>query len=68
VLKDALFLAGAPRTLLLQMFPPPTYELPNDAVFELSGVLQVLPAAFAGRALLRFLSPRGSLGFRMGRS
>ncbi len=27
--KNALFLAGAPRSLLLRMFPSPTYELPN---------------------------------------
>ncbi|PTL79697.1 hypothetical protein [Vitiosangium sp. GDMCC 1.1324] len=55
VLKDALFLAGAPRELLLRMFPPPTYELPNDVWFELSGVLQVLPALYTGRVWLRFL-------------
>jgi hypothetical protein len=53
--KDALFLAGAPRSLLLHMFPPPAYEMPNDAWFEVSGVLQVIPAAFAGLALLRFV-------------
>jgi hypothetical protein len=55
VAKDALFLAGAPRSLLLHMFPPPTYEMPNDLWFELSGVLQVIPAAFAGLASLRFI-------------
>ncbi|WP_242346049.1 hypothetical protein [Anaeromyxobacter terrae] len=55
VLKNALFLGGAPRDLLLAMFPPPKYELPNDAWFELSGVLQVVPAAFAALAALRFL-------------
>ena len=37
------------------MFPPPTYEMPNDAWFEISGVLQVIPAAFAGSASLRFV-------------
>ncbi len=53
--KDALFLAGVPQSLLLHMFPPPTYEMPNDAWFEISGVLQVIPAAFAGLASLRFV-------------
>src|SRR6266508_2261819 len=53
--KDVLSLAGAPRGLLLRMFPPPTYELPNDAWFEISGVLQVVPAALACRASLRFV-------------
>ncbi len=55
VTKDALFLAGAPRSLLLRMFPPPTYEMPNDPWFEVSGVLQVIPAAFSGLASLRFM-------------
>ncbi len=54
LVKNAMFLAAAPRGLLLRMFPPPTYELPNDAWFEISGVLQVVPAALAGRASLRF--------------
>ncbi|WP_257452071.1 hypothetical protein [Archangium lipolyticum] len=54
-IKDVLFLAGAPRELLLRLFPPPAYEMPNDVGFELSGVLQVLPAWFTGRVWLRFL-------------
>lgn len=54
VLKDVLFFAGTPRALLLRLFPPPTYELPNDVWFELSGVLQVVPATFTARVLLRF--------------
>jgi hypothetical protein len=52
VLKDALFLGGASRELLLRMFPPPRYELPDDLWFELSGVLQVLPAAWTAREAL----------------
>lgn len=55
VAKDVLFLAGAPRDVLARMFPPPAYEMPNDAWFELSGVLQVVPAALACGALLRFV-------------
>lgn len=55
LLKDVLYLAGAPRDLLAQLFPPPTYELPNDALFEISGVLQILPAAVVARAWPRLL-------------
>ncbi|BDG05992.1 hypothetical protein [Anaeromyxobacter oryzae] len=55
VAKDVLFFSGAPRDLLARMFPPPTYEMPNDAWFELTGVLQVVPAALACGALLRFV-------------
>jgi hypothetical protein len=53
VLKDALWLGGAPDALLVRLFPPPTYELPNDLLFEASGVLQVIPAWWALRAISR---------------
>ena len=45
--KNALYFAGASSTLLFRLFPPPTYELPNDLFFEVTGVLQIVPAAFA---------------------
>jgi hypothetical protein len=32
---------------MTRLFPPPTYELPNDAFFEITGILQVVPAALA---------------------
>jgi hypothetical protein len=54
-LKNVLFFAGAPEPLLLRLFPPPTYELPNDAAFEISGVGQVIPAAFAAVATFRLV-------------
>lgn len=57
-LKDLLWLLDAPRDLLLALFPPPTYEMPNDVLFEVSGVLQALLAAATARAALRFLRPR----------
>jgi hypothetical protein len=40
-LKNALYFAGASSTLMNLLFPPPTYELPNNALFEVSGVMQV---------------------------
>ncbi|MFP2929198.1 hypothetical protein ACLESO_29150 [Pyxidicoccus sp. 3LG] len=52
VLKNLLYFAGTSMTLLERLFPPPTYELPNDFLFELTGVLQVLPAVFAAIFLL----------------
>ncbi len=55
LLKNVLFVAHAPRWLLLAMFPPPAYELPNDALFELSGIAQIVPAAFAAVAVVRFV-------------
>lgn len=50
--KNVLFFAGAPRLLLLRMFPPPTYELPDDAFFELTGIGQILPAAMTAISAL----------------
>lgn len=55
VAKNGLYLGGMSRRRLLELFPPPTYELPNDVVFEVTGVLQVVPAALALVALLAFL-------------
>ncbi len=58
VLKDALYVGGASPALMHRLFPPPAYELPNDALFEISGVLQVLPAAVSGWYLYRLLRSR----------
>ena len=57
VLKNVLFLGGAAPALLGRLFPPPLYELPDDLWFELSGVLQVLPAAWTARAVLGMARP-----------
>jgi hypothetical protein len=40
--------------MLLRLFPPPRYELPDDVVFEASGVLQVFAAALASARALGF--------------
>jgi hypothetical protein len=55
VLKNVLFFAGAPESLLLRLYPPPAYELPDDVGFESTGVAQVVPAAFAAVATLRLV-------------
>lgn len=47
-LKDVLYFTGASTMRLHQLFPPPTYEMPNNALFEISGVLQLVPAIMAG--------------------
>jgi len=51
-LKDALYFTGASPGLMQQLFPPPTYEMPNDAFFEITGVLQLVPAATTGWYLI----------------
>jgi hypothetical protein len=46
---------------MTRLFPPPTYEMPNDLFFELTGVLHVVPAARAAGRLLGFAA-RGAVG------
>ena len=38
--KNALFYTGVSHQTLIYLFPPPTYEMPNDFWFEFTGVLQ----------------------------
>lgn len=55
VLKDALFFAGASPSLMAKLFPPPAYELPNDMLFEVSGILQFVVGLMAGYRLYRLV-------------
>lgn len=55
VAKNILYFGGLPEDTMMMLFPPPTYEMPNDFVFELTGVLQVVPAALAAVALVRLV-------------
>jgi peroxiredoxin len=60
VLKDALYFTGASTSLMIRMFPPPAYELPNNAFFEITGVMQVVPASVTGWLLCRLVRSRWS--------
>jgi hypothetical protein len=59
VLKNVLYFGGARPELLVRMFPPPTYELPSDAAFEISGCAQVLTAAWTAVAWWRYVRVSG---------
>ncbi|WP_437934485.1 hypothetical protein [Sorangium sp. So ce341] len=63
VLKDALYFLAPRSPVLLRLFPPPTYVMPDNVMFEITGVLQVVPAWVAATALARRL-----LGSRTARS
>jgi hypothetical protein len=52
VAKNVLYLVGLSPDWMNRLFPPPTYEMPNDLLFELTGLLQVPPAFLAARALI----------------
>lgn len=60
LLKNALYFGGAKRELLLKLFPPPAYEMPNNWFFEVTGILQFfvcLPAIYYGYVLLQRRPP-----------
>ena len=42
VLKDLLFFGGASRDLMTQLFPPPAYHLPDNMLFEITGLMQLV--------------------------
>jgi hypothetical protein len=50
--KLLLFFGGAAPDTMHRLFPPPTYEMPTNVFFEVTGVLQFLAALVAARASL----------------
>lgn len=60
--KNALYFSGASMALMRRLFPLPTYEMPNDVFFEVTGALQlfaVLPAIYYTYRLIRAKVIRG---------
>jgi hypothetical protein len=58
LVKDLLFFAGLRADLLDRLFPDSLYEMPDDLIFEVSGVLQLVVAASAARRLVRLWRER----------
>jgi hypothetical protein len=58
LVKDLLFFAGLRADLLDRLFPDSVYEMPDDALFEVSGVLQLVVALYAARWLVRLWRER----------
>lgn len=42
VVKDILFFTGVPQEILLRLYPPPAYHLPDNFFFELTGLMQLV--------------------------
>jgi len=57
-LKNLLYFGGASPELMTAWFPPPTYELPNDLFFEITGVLQLIPGVMGSYYLLLLIRSR----------
>jgi len=49
-IKLLLFFGGAAPATMHRRFPPPTYEMPSDVLFEVTGVLQFVAGLIAARA------------------
>lgn len=52
VLKNVLYFGGLPMGAFRALFPAPTYELPSDLFFEVTGCAHVFLALLAGFALV----------------
>jgi hypothetical protein len=53
LLKNILHFSNVSRELMARLYPAPTYELPNNWFFELTGMLQLLLGLVAGREAYR---------------
>jgi len=40
---------------MTRLFPPPAYEMPNNVLFEITGVMQVVPGFMTGYYLYQFM-------------
>jgi hypothetical protein len=55
IVKNVLYFAGVPATQLLALFPPPTYEMPDNLFFEATGILQFPVSLFVASAAFRLV-------------
>ena len=56
--KDLLYFSGTSPTVMRRLFPPPRYEMPDNLFFEVTGVLQVVPAAVTAYHLYQLVRQR----------
>ena len=52
-LKNILYFTTHDAAVMQRLFPPPTYEMPNDALFEITGVLQFPLGLVTGWELIK---------------
>jgi hypothetical protein len=56
ILKNSLFFGGVNHDILQMLFPAPKYEMPNDLLFEMTGVLQGLVVIPLAAQLTRWIT------------
>lgn len=52
--KNLLYFGGISQAMLDQLFPPPTYEVPDNFWFEATGILQFFAGIYCLYYLVRF--------------
>ncbi|HMA18639.1 MAG TPA: hypothetical protein VKS03_09385 [Thermoanaerobaculia bacterium] len=60
LVKDLLFFGGLPAAALDRLFPDSVYEMPDNLLFEASGVLQFFVGLYAARWLGRLWRERSA--------
>lgn len=55
VLKNILYFSGMDSATLSTMYPPPKYELPNDLLFEVTGIITFVVCIWCFKTMVRFI-------------
>ncbi len=55
LLKNVLFFSGVAEECLLTMYPPPKYELPDDLLFEVTGILTLAVSLWCLQTMIRMM-------------
>ncbi len=58
--KNLLYFGGVAEDVLQRMYPPPKYELPNDWLFEITGILTVAVSYWCLLTMIRLMSALSS--------
>jgi len=53
LVKNIMFFGGASKETLVKLFPPPTYEMPSDLWFEVTGIAQALLVVPSTKSLIK---------------
>jgi hypothetical protein len=54
LLKNLLYYGELPESMLLRLYPPPKYEMPNDLLFETTGILSFMSGVFSGYVMIQY--------------
>lgn len=60
VLKNILYFVGVANATLMKMYPPPKYELPNDVLFEITGVFTFVVSMWCAIKMKDYLMEKGN--------